>query len=531
MAVWGITCGLWDLRGPDEARYTQIAREILQNHHWLHLTVLGQPYDQKPPLAFWLFAAMLWLHDGVVSSGLLRLPSAIGATVVTLMTYLIGRRHWGRRAGMMAALMLATTVGFLDAAPTVELNMLYTTFTTLALFAWVNRPAPDVMPLSRVIGFWAALIAAFFVKGPLTFLIVLSALLWEAWSSRQWRRLRLLRPWAGVPVALALIAIWFLAEKSAFGQSFVAKQIGGETVGRFMQGAHSEVFWFYLPRLITSTAPVWSLLLIPAIVMAWRTRRTLPSPLPLLVGWMLPPFIVLTVANGKRESYLLPLMPAMALFDSWFAERWLAGKPLAAWLRGLLLAFPVAMALGLLYAVGIFATHPHKYEHQGFYFSSYMLIVWIVGAAGMLGMAYTGFRKVREWQHAIYIIAAVLLLGAFLEFSTVNPAIDPSQSTRPLAKVLQPILASRKEHVVGTFGRLAEAEYHVYGNYKVKKLKSKSFTANDPVNPNVILLTSQVANAKGGELNSSMLAAGYARPVSVPVSRETVLIYQRAAAR
>src|SRR5688572_28518224 len=59
--------GLWDLWGPDEGRYVQIARELLGRSNWFLLTVHGESYDQKPPLPFWLFAWMLKLGHGAVN--------------------------------------------------------------------------------------------------------------------------------------------------------------------------------------------------------------------------------------------------------------------------------------------------------------------------------------------------------------------------------------------------------------------------------------------------------------------------------
>ena len=529
MTVWGITCGLWDIRGPDEGRYTQVAKEMLQNGNWLHLTVLDQPYDQKPPLAFWLFAAMLWLHKGVVSSGLVRLPSAIGATVVVLLTYLIGRKQWSRRAGMMAALMLASSAVFLDDAPTVELNMLYTTFITLALFAWINRPAPDRLTLSRLLLFWIGVNAAFFVKGPLAFLIIASALIWEAANLREWRNLRLLRAWAGIPITLGLVALWFYSEKSAFGQGFVAKQVGGETVGRFLQGSHSAPFWFYLPRLFTSIFPPWALLLIPATAAAWRSGRQLDRPVPTLLGWLIPPFLVLTMANGKRESYLLPLIPAFSLFSAWYVETRLAGKPAPLWLRWLAVVLAAAVAILAFGAVVVFLREPQRYAAQGFEFTILQYVVWMLGGVALVSLAVLAAKKLRRWEHGVYFVASTILVGGFLNFASINPAIDSRQTTRPLAEALRPMLANNGVRVIGALGKVAEAEYHVYGDYHVREFKPKNLRPADPTNPDVMVISEKIASANESALHNGLIAAGYREPVKLTVSKDDTYIYQRAA--
>lgn len=38
------------------AKYAQVSREILDNGDWINLTIAGDPYDQKPPLMFWIGA-------------------------------------------------------------------------------------------------------------------------------------------------------------------------------------------------------------------------------------------------------------------------------------------------------------------------------------------------------------------------------------------------------------------------------------------------------------------------------------------
>ena len=69
-----------DLWAPDEPRYAAIAEELRTGRHGagglllLHLN--DEPYSQKPPLYFWL-AAALGLASGRVDELAARLPSAV----------------------------------------------------------------------------------------------------------------------------------------------------------------------------------------------------------------------------------------------------------------------------------------------------------------------------------------------------------------------------------------------------------------------------------------------------------------------
>lgn len=140
LGLWSWTAGLWDLWDADEGRYAQVAHELLGRGNWLLLTLQGEPYDQKPPLPFWIFAAMLKVNGGEISTWLLRLPPILFAMATVFLTWSIGRRRLGERAGLMAAVVLLTTAQFAGDAPSVELNVMLTGWVTLGLWAWLTRP-------------------------------------------------------------------------------------------------------------------------------------------------------------------------------------------------------------------------------------------------------------------------------------------------------------------------------------------------------------------------------------------------------
>ena len=168
VVLWVCTCGLWDVRGPDEGRYTQVARELLQRHNWLVLTVQGHPYDQKPPLAFWFFALALKIAGGV-NTWALRMPGVLAALGTIALTYGIALQRWGTRAAFFAGLFLLAAPAFIDDAPAVELNMLYAFFTIAALAVWLQFEFvnPDSrLPWARAALFWLCVAAAFFCERP-----------------------------------------------------------------------------------------------------------------------------------------------------------------------------------------------------------------------------------------------------------------------------------------------------------------------------------------------------------------------------
>ncbi len=76
--------GLWE---PDEARYAEIAREMLQSGNLLvpHLNYVA--YVEKPPLLYWLTTLSFWIFG--VSEFAARLPVALSAIAGILATYVL----------------------------------------------------------------------------------------------------------------------------------------------------------------------------------------------------------------------------------------------------------------------------------------------------------------------------------------------------------------------------------------------------------------------------------------------------------
>ena len=75
---------------PDEGRYAQIPREMLDRGAWVVPTLQGEPYLDKPPLMYWL-VKLAYLALGV-SPAAARLVPAVCVHLTVLAVYLIGRR-------------------------------------------------------------------------------------------------------------------------------------------------------------------------------------------------------------------------------------------------------------------------------------------------------------------------------------------------------------------------------------------------------------------------------------------------------
>ena len=59
MLLFLVNLGGYDLWPPDEPRFAQVAREMLDSGDYLVPRMNGKPYTEKPPMLFWMAARFI----------------------------------------------------------------------------------------------------------------------------------------------------------------------------------------------------------------------------------------------------------------------------------------------------------------------------------------------------------------------------------------------------------------------------------------------------------------------------------------
>src|SRR5580700_9299098 len=83
--------------------HAEAAREMVVRHDWTTLYIDGIRYLEKAPLLYWSMAASFKVFG--VSDWAARLPLILGLLALLLVTYFLGRRTMGERAGLWAAIV------------------------------------------------------------------------------------------------------------------------------------------------------------------------------------------------------------------------------------------------------------------------------------------------------------------------------------------------------------------------------------------------------------------------------------------
>src|SRR5205085_1656030 len=96
---------LWDI---DEGLNAEAAREMHESGNWIVPTFNFKPRTAKPALLYWLQSAA-YRRFGV-NEFAARLPSCVSALAVILLTYALGRRMFDPLTGLMAGVILASSI-------------------------------------------------------------------------------------------------------------------------------------------------------------------------------------------------------------------------------------------------------------------------------------------------------------------------------------------------------------------------------------------------------------------------------------
>ncbi len=294
---------------------------MLETGEYVAPLKMGEVYSSKPLLHLWSTAAVSAILGGVTEISM-RIPSFVAALLGVLATHALGAALFGARAGLFAALVLATDVRYLTQAGWASTDILLCFFMTAALVCF---HAGYRTRQSR----WYLLMHAFCALGTLTKgpvgivlpgLIVLVFLI----AQRDLREIGKMRLVEGTLIALALVGPWLLLYARRAGGDETWTLLITENIQRYLHAWNNQHPWhYYLWRFPLDFLP-WTIVL-PAAVWYSRARMGAADRRFLWI-WFAVVFLFYSASSGKRGVYILPLHPPAAILVGWFWDR-AAGAP------------------------------------------------------------------------------------------------------------------------------------------------------------------------------------------------------------
>jgi 4-amino-4-deoxy-L-arabinose transferase-like glycosyltransferase len=317
-----LVCGvLWfvglEYRGlfmPDEGRYADIAREMLDAGDWVTPRLNGIKYMEKPPLQYWATAGAFALLG--VDEWTARLWPALTGLLCIAFSAFAARRLAPASPWVLIALALAGSWGFFLGGQFLTLDMGLTFFLTAAMLSYALSRCAESPRAQRnwMLLAWAAAACAVLSKGLVGVVIPGLALALEVAIERDLTALRRLHWIPGLCLFAAIVLPWFLLvqyRNPEFFQFFFVH----EHLERYALPGHHRPgpWWYFIPVLLVGLLP-WT----PAVPEALARALSAPAP----AGFKLDRFLVIWAAvvigffsasSSKLPGYVLPAVPALLL--------------------------------------------------------------------------------------------------------------------------------------------------------------------------------------------------------------------------
>ncbi len=302
-----------DLWEPDETRYAVVAREMVQSGNWILPHLNRDIYAEKPPLFFWLVNLSTFL-GGANSELANRLPSALAGLITLFVTFLLGERLFHPRVGFLSAMVLATSILFLQISRWMMLDSLFTLLFLFTIFYFFQGFENEAR--RRRYYLFAGLFMGLGVltKGPVAYLPVPIFIIFGL-SQRSVKAFWNTHLLWGILLSLLVVFLWLVPACWVGGEEYTKRILFGQTVGRLMGSEkyfHREPIFFYLIRFPLDFFP-WIVLLPSALILGFRNKENVRKEFLFLVIWFLVIFFFFTLSKGKKDNYLLPLHPATAM--------------------------------------------------------------------------------------------------------------------------------------------------------------------------------------------------------------------------
>ena len=328
------TLGAYPLTDNTEARYAEIAREMLISGNWITPQIDGVKFWAKPPLSIWITAGTMSLFG--INEFAARLSPLLVSLLVVWLTYFLAVKQRGHDYGLAASVVLVSSVLFFISSGAVMTDSALTLGTTLSMVAfWRAMNGSGIHAIIWGYLFFLGLAIGLLAKGPigivLTFIPIGIWVLWKSGWKVLWSRI----PWVrGLLLTAALTLPWYLAAElrtpgfldyfliGEHWKRFTQPGWGGDLYGYAHNSPRGMIWLFWL-----MAAFPWSVFFLGSWMGTSAKRRQILSFFHkadewtiYLLLWAVTPMLFFTLSGNILWTYVLPGLPAFSLLlaQGWF---------------------------------------------------------------------------------------------------------------------------------------------------------------------------------------------------------------------
>ncbi len=305
---------LWDR---DEPWYGRPAVEMLESGDYLVPRFNGEMWSDKPVLYYWFVAASIHLLGPTAFA--CRIWSPIGTALSCLLTFAIGKQLLNARVGLWAMIILATSLMVLGVGSMTLIEAVLLPILTATMLVFIHAV------ITRPRWWHAALMGGLMglgmlAKGPMG-LFPLPSMVLILFAGRRMGLSVRRHAWnilAALGIGAAIFLAWAIPVDRATNGEFLHAFFSYDVIGRTLHPleSHGGGFFRYLPYYLVVLGAgffPWILCLPGALSAAAGNRLGGPRVRAVLLSWIVPIPIIMTLAATKLPHYILFIWPGLAL--------------------------------------------------------------------------------------------------------------------------------------------------------------------------------------------------------------------------
>ncbi|WP_145496028.1 lipid IV(A) 4-amino-4-deoxy-L-arabinosyltransferase [Yersinia massiliensis] len=397
---------------PDETRYAEISREMLQRGDWIVPHLLGIRYFEKPIAGYWFNNISQWIFGD--TNFAVRFGSIFSTALSAILVYWLANLLWRNRStSVLATLIYLSMLLVFSIGTYAVLDPMISLWLTASMvcFYLTLRATTSAQKVGAYLLLGLACAMGFMTKGFLALAIPVISVLPIVIQQKRVKELLIFGPLA-ILSAVLLSLPWALAiaqREPDFWHYF----FWVEHIQRFAEqdAQHKAPIWYYLPILCLGVLP-WLGLLPGALLKGWRERVTRPE-LFFLLSWVLMPLLFFSVAKGKLPTYILPCMAPLSLLMAAYATD--CANSLR--MRALKINGMINLVFGVVCALAVLVIGVGLVSHLVAYGPQENLKV-ALGVLSFAGWGLVGFitlrHNARHWRWAAACPLLFILLVAYL---------------------------------------------------------------------------------------------------------------------
>ena len=315
LAVFVYFLGLGDYGfiDPDEGRYSEIPREMLETGDFITPRLNYALYFEKPPLHYWLTAgAFIALGENEFAGRFFPVMAGLGCC---LLTFVIAKKITGSAyAAGLSGVMLASSVLWYGTSRINITDMTLTFFFTAAMvsyYYWYRGGKK-----SAILAFYAFMAMGVLTKGLIGVVLPGGIALIHLIITRQYRKIAPLFSPSAIILFFVIVSPYFIEvcrRNPDYFQFFFIR----EHFLRYTTTIHAryEPFWFFVPIIIAGFIP-WTGIMWDAMRAIFGKCRFVDSDSGKFLGlWLAFPFMFFSASGSKLITYILPCIPPLAVLS------------------------------------------------------------------------------------------------------------------------------------------------------------------------------------------------------------------------